>query len=140
VPGLRSQYGCEYRVSFGILDDRSFVTSSFDGSAASILIDWPVLGNRTSCSVIGTFERLIASSFIAAVCPGVNVAVAVDASTCKLRHAAMILSKSAFFSGIQDSYLIPLMDCRSFNKSGTDAAGSADLNFEINCRISVAYS
>ena len=50
----------------------------------------------------------------------------------------MILSKSAFFSGIQDSSLIPLMARRSFNKSGADAAGSAGLNLEMICRISVA--
>src|SRR5678816_552042 len=97
VPGLRSQYGCEYGASSGILYDRSFVTSSFDGRAASILFESPVFGNRTSCSVTGTFERLIASSFIAAVCPGVNASVAVDASTCNPRQAAIILATSAFF-------------------------------------------
>src|SRR4029453_17840708 len=103
VPGLRSQYGCEYGVSLGILEERSFVTSSFDGSASSILFESPALGNRTSCSVTRMFERLIASSFIAAVCPGVNLSVAVDASTCKPRHAALILPTSAFFSAIHDS-------------------------------------
>src|SRR6478752_2876093 len=84
------------------------------------------------------FERLIASSLIAAVCPGVNVSVAVDASTCKPRHAAMILSNSAFFSGLHDSSRIPFIAWRNFNKSGTDAAGSAGLNFEVISRISVA--
>ena len=48
APCLRSQYGCEYGVLSGILQDRSFVTSSFTGSAASIFIESPVLGNRTS--------------------------------------------------------------------------------------------
>src|SRR6058998_1244240 len=101
--GLRSQYGCEYGASSGTLHDRSLVTSSFDGSATSILFESPVLGNRTSCSVTGMFERLIASSFIAAFCLGVNASVAVDASTCKPRHAAMILSTSAFFFAIQNA-------------------------------------
>jgi hypothetical protein len=43
----------------------------------------------------------------------------------------MISSNSAFFSGIQESFLIPFIACRSFNNSGTDAAGSAGLKCEM---------